>query len=241
MEALRYFKAAQVLRVAASELAGRLPLMKVSDNLSFIAELCLDEVLALAWAQLAARYGKPSRDGVGTGFVIVAYGKLGGIELSYGSDLDLVFVFDAAAGGSTDGPRSIENSLFYTRLGQRMIHILESRTALGQLYETDMRLRPSGNSGLLVSSFEAFERYQRSDAWTWEQQALVRARCIAGDEELAARGGGAAARAAVPSRVRRRRCGVKWWACARKCAAMRGWEPTTRSWISSRVAALSSI
>jgi len=187
MEALRYFKAAQVLRVAASELAGRLPLMKVSDKLSFIAEACLEEVLTLAWVQLAARYGEPERDSTGAGFAIVAYGKLGGIELSYGSDLDLVFVFDASSRGSTDGPRSIDNITFYTRLGQRIVHILESRTALGQLYEVDMRLRPSGNSGLLVSSFDAFERYQREDAWTWEHQALVRARCVAGDRLLAER------------------------------------------------------
>ena len=187
MEALRYFKASQVLRVAASELAGRLPLMKVSDKLSFIAEVCLEEVLALAWAQLVARYGEPQRDGRGNGFAIIAYGKLGGIELNYGSDLDLVFVFDAAPRGLTAGPRAIDNSLFYTRLGQRIIHILESRTALGQLYEVDMRLRPSGNSGLLVSSLDAFARYQREDAWTWEHQALVRARCVAGDAALCAR------------------------------------------------------
>jgi glutamate-ammonia-ligase adenylyltransferase len=184
MEALRYFKASQVLRVAASELAGRLPLMQVSDKLSFIAEVCLQEVLELAWAQMCTRYGEPVREGSDSGFAIVAYGKLGGIELSYGSDLDLVFIFDADTRGCTRGARSIENSVFYTRLGQRIIHILESRTALGQLYEIDMRLRPSGNSGLLVSSIGAFERYQREDAWTWEHQALVRTRCVAGDPLL---------------------------------------------------------
>jgi glutamate-ammonia-ligase adenylyltransferase len=185
MEALRYFKASQVLRVAASELAGRLPLMKVSDKLSFIAEVCLEQVLALAWAQLCARHGEPSRDSVEQGFAVMAYGKLGGIELSYSSDLDLVFVYDAPAGGSTDGERPIDNATFYTRLGQRMIHILETRMRLGQLYEIDMRLRPSGASGLLVSSLAAFDHYQREEAWTWEHQALVRARVVAGDPELA--------------------------------------------------------
>ncbi|EED32085.1 glutamate-ammonia-ligase adenylyltransferase [gamma proteobacterium NOR5-3] len=185
MDALRYFKASQVLRVAASELSGRLPLMKVSDKLSFIAEVCLEQVLALAWAQLALRYGEPSREGTGRGFVVLAYGKLGGIELSYASDLDLVFIFDATAGGYTDGERSIDNATFYIRLGQKMIHILETRMGLGQLYEVDMRLRPSGASGLLVSTLSAFERYQRDDAWTWEHQALVRARPVAGDQELA--------------------------------------------------------
>ncbi|WOJ92520.1 bifunctional [glutamate--ammonia ligase]-adenylyl-L-tyrosine phosphorylase/[glutamate--ammonia-ligase] adenylyltransferase [Congregibacter variabilis] len=185
MDALRYFKASQVLRVAASEISGRLPLMKVSDKLSFIAEVCLEQVLALAWAQLSLRYGEPSREGTGRGFVVLAYGKLGGIELSYASDLDLVFIYDATAGGYTDGERPIDNATFYMRLGQKMIHILETRMGLGQLYEVDMRLRPSGASGMLVSTLGAFEQYQRNDAWTWEHQALVRARPVAGDEMLA--------------------------------------------------------
>lgn len=185
MDALRYFKASQVLRVAASELSGRLPLMKVSDKLSFIAEVCLEQVLALAWAQLALRYGEPAREGTGTGFVVLAYGKLGGIELSYASDLDLVFIYNARRGGYTDGDRSIDNATFYMRLGQKMIHILETRMGLGQLYEIDMRLRPSGDSGMLVSTLSGFEHYQRKEAWTWEHQALVRARTVAGDGGLA--------------------------------------------------------
>ena len=184
MEALRYFKASQVLRVAASDLAERLPVMKVSDKLSFIAEACLEEALHLAWAQLVDRYGEPARDGEGSGFAILAYGKLGGIELSYASDLDLVFVYDAPASGRTGGERNVENSVFYTRLGQRIIHILETRMSLGQLYEVDMRLRPSGASGMLVSSLDAYRRYEREDAWIWEHQALVRARAIAGDPQL---------------------------------------------------------
>lgn len=185
MDALRYFKASQVLRVAASELSGRLPLMKVSDKLSFIAEVCLEQVLALAWAQLSMRYGEPAREGTGRGFVVLAYGKLGGIELSYASDLDLVFIYDASSGGYTDGDRAIDNATFYMRLGQKMIHILETRMGLGQLYEIDMRLRPSGASGMLVSTLAAFEQYQQNEAWTWEHQALVRARPVAGDEALA--------------------------------------------------------
>jgi glutamate-ammonia-ligase adenylyltransferase len=120
-------------------------------------------------------------------FVIVAYGKLGGIELGHGSDLDLVFLHDADTGLSTDGPRPIENSLFFTRLGQRIIHVLSTFTVLGPLYEVDMRLRPSGAKGLLVSSFRAFEDYQAREAWTWEHQALVRARPVAGCPRLGAR------------------------------------------------------
>ena len=186
MDALRYFKAAHILRVAASERLGRLPLMQVSDKLTFIADVVLEQVLAVAWAALVERYGEPARDGDDTGFVLCAYGKLGGIELGYGSDLDLVFVYDAAPQGATNGGRSIENSVFYTRLGQKIIHILETRTALGQLYEVDMRLRPSGASGLLVSSLAAFAAYQRDRAWTWEHQALVRARPVAGDRRVGA-------------------------------------------------------
>ncbi|MHA7817630.1 MAG: bifunctional [glutamate--ammonia ligase]-adenylyl-L-tyrosine phosphorylase/[glutamate--ammonia-ligase] adenylyltransferase [Pseudohaliea sp.] len=200
MDALRYFKAAHVLRVAASERLGRLPLMKVSDKLTFIAEVVLEQVLRVAWASLVARYGEPARSGGGTGFAICAYGKLGGIELGYASDLDLVFLWDAEARGVTDGERSIDNSVFYTRLGQKIIHILETRTALGQLYEVDLRLRPSGASGLLVSSLAAFEGYQRENAWTWEHQALVRARPVAGDPEVA--GAVTALRRAILARPR---------------------------------------
>ena len=184
MEALRYFKASHVLRVAASELSGRLPLMKVSDKLTWIAEVIVEQVLAVAWADLTKKYGEPARTGSGYGFTVFGYGKLGGIELGYGSDLDLVFLCDGAQ-GSTDGERSIHNTVFYTRLGQRMIHILETRTSLGQLYEVDMRLRPSGESGMLVTTTQGFRSYQQESAWTWEHQALVRARFVAGDPDVA--------------------------------------------------------
>jgi glutamate-ammonia-ligase adenylyltransferase len=185
MDALRYFKASHVLRVAASELAGRLPLMQVSDKLTWIAEVILEQVLAVSWADLANKYGEPERPGTGYGFAIFGYGKLGGIELGYSSDLDLVFVEDGVDQGVTDGERSIDNTVFYTRLGQRMIHILETRMNLGQLYDVDMRLRPSGNSGMLVSTVQGFNSYQRASAWTWEHQALVRARFVAGDAAVA--------------------------------------------------------
>ena len=185
MEVLRYFKASHVLRVAASELVGRLPLMQVSDKLTWIADAILEHVVAVAWADLCTKYGEPARSSKGSGFAVFGYGKLGGIELGYGSDLDLVFVCEAASAGRTDGTRSIDNSVFYTRLGQRIIHILDTRMTLGQLYEVDMRLRPSGESGMLVISTGGFRDYQRSSAWTWEHQALVRARFVAGDKEVA--------------------------------------------------------
>ena len=156
MDALRYFHSAQVLHIAASEVTGRLPLMQVSDKLTLLAEVILEQALQMAWLDMTAKHGLPERDGTAgdtkqqpgefmcdTGFAMLGYGKLGGIELGYGSDLDLVFVFNAKSGGATDGERAIDNNLFYTRLGQRIIHILDTRTAMGQLYEVDMRLRPS--------------------------------------------------------------------------------------------------
>jgi len=183
MESLRHFKKAHSLRVAASELKGTLPLMKVSDYLTWIAEVVLDHVVDVAFANLVARHGLPGGiDGASneTNFAVIGYGKLGGIELGYTSDLDLVFVHNADPELATDGDKSIDNAVFYTRLGQRIVHILNAQTPSGQLYDVDMRLRPSGNSGLLVSSLQAFEKYQRNDAWTWEHQALARARGVAG-------------------------------------------------------------
>ncbi|KZZ19070.1 hypothetical protein A3752_15690 [Oleiphilus sp. HI0081] len=190
MNCLRTFKQSHMLRVAASELGGHLPLMKVSDYLTWLAEVLLEESLAIAWHNLVVKHGVPSglssdEKGIaGEGFAAIGYGKLGGLELGYSSDLDMVFLYDADDYGVTSGPKSIDNQVFYMRLGQRIIHILSAQTTQGMLYESDMRLRPSGNSGMLVSSLAAFKKYQQNDAWTWEHQALVRARGIAGDPKL---------------------------------------------------------
>lgn len=184
MDGLRHFKQSHMLRVAAAELSGKLPLMKVSDYLTWLAEALVQQSVTIAWHNMVYKYGVPEgldeSEGA-QGFAVIAYGKLGGIELNYHSDLDMVFLYRCSDGGATTGNRSIANPVFYTRLGQRVIHILSTSTTQGELYEVDMRLRPSGNSGMLVSSVAAFERYQFKDAWTWEHQALVRARFIAGD------------------------------------------------------------
>jgi glutamate-ammonia-ligase adenylyltransferase len=189
MDTLRIFQKGQVLRVAASDITGTLPLMKVSDYLTWLAEAVLEEVVWLSWRQLVARYGTPT-DTLGQpcnpGFVIVGYGKLGGIELGYGSDLDLVFIHNGDMAGETDGERPLDNASFYVRLGQKIIAFLTTLTATGKLYDVDMRLRPSGHSGMLVSSLAAFHTYQVEQAWTWEHQALVRARVVAGDAGLLA-------------------------------------------------------
>ena len=188
MERLRQFADSNRLRTAAADITGVIPLMVVSDYLTEIAEASLQQVVRLAWSHLTARHGRPggmSTDGMG--FAVLGYGKLGGIELGYGSDLDMVFLHDAyPATASTDGDRPVANDIFFARLGQRIVHLLTTRTPSGILYEADMRLRPNGNSGMLVTSLEAFERYQLKDAWVWEHQALVRARPVAGEELLMA-------------------------------------------------------
>jgi len=172
METLRHFKQSNVLRVAAADVMAAMPLMVVSDHLTEIAEVVLAEVLNQAAGHLARRGSGAGRP-LDRGFAIIAYGKLGGIELGYGSDLDLVFLHAA-----DDDPALAQG---YARLAQRIIHLLNTHTPAGILYEVDLRLRPSGSSGLLVSSLSAFEDYQSNAAWTWEHQALVRARVVAGD------------------------------------------------------------
>lgn len=192
MDTLRQFKHAHFLRVAAADVAGALPLMKVSDHLSWIAEVVLDGTLELAWQHLVAKHGRPvcTSDGevCDTGFAVVAYGKLGGLELGYGSDLDLVFLHSGESESlETRGKQPVSLGVFFARLAQRMIHILNSFTSGGILFEVDTRLRPDGASGMLVSSLAAFESYQQEKAWTWEHQALVRARVITGDPAIAQR------------------------------------------------------
>jgi len=184
---LRQFKQAHVLRVAAADLVGAIPVMVVSDYLTWIAEVLIDTVLGLAWQITAKRHGVPPGTTPETPghFGVIAYGKLGGIELSYSSDLDLVFLYDGDDSEPTNGGNPIATADFFTRLGRRIIHLMTADTPSGILYEIDLRLRPSGASGLLVSRIEAYETYQMNQAWTWEQQALVKARFVAGDPGVA--------------------------------------------------------
>ncbi len=189
MACLRQFKHANTLRVAAADIAEVFPLMVVSDYLTEIAETTVRKSLELARRDVVSRYGKPivkTADGeAAVPFAVIAYGKLGGIELGYGSDLDLVFIHgEGGGGGQTDGERCVDNSVFFGRLAQRTIHFLSAMTADGMLYEVDSRLRPDGSKGILVNALDALETYLREKAWTWEHQALVRARAIAGDDSL---------------------------------------------------------
>ena len=188
IEQLCIFKQVNVLRVATADVTGTLPLMRVSDYLSEIAESILSEVVDLAWNHLVAKHGAPvcrlGDKNCNQGFAVIAYGKLGGLELGYGSDLDLVFLHAGTHEQTRGGDKAIDSAQFFNRLGQRVIHILTSHTRAGKAYEIDMRLRPSGSSGLLVSHIDAFGNYQIEDAWTWEHQALIKARPVCGDDIL---------------------------------------------------------
>lgn len=188
---LRRFRQLSVLRVAAADAMGVLSVMRISDQLTWIAEVILAAVLRQTQAKLATRHGKPSvltnHECLEPGFAVIGYGKLGGIELGYGSDLDLVFLHDSDGEETvTTGPNSIDNSLFFARLAQKIIHTLSIRTPAGVLYEVDTRLRPDGAGGLLVSSLKGFAQYQQAHAWLWEIQALCRARFICGHPPIEA-------------------------------------------------------
>ena len=171
LEVLRAFKETHQFRVAACEVRGILPLMNVSDYLTFLAEVILQEALELAWRRTADDASMPPRK-----FAIIGFGKLGGLELGPGSDLDLVFLHDL----------DVEHNRFLHRMVRRLLHVLSARTHSGALYDIDTRLRPSGHKGTIVSSLDAFAQYQNRDAWVWEHQALVRARPVAGDPDVCA-------------------------------------------------------
>ncbi len=171
LEVLRAFKETHQFRVAACEVRGILPLMNVSDYLTFLAEVILQESLQLAWKRTAETIEAPPQS-----FAIIGFGKLGGLELGPGSDLDIVFLHDLDA----------QHNRFLHRMVRRLLHILTARTHTGALYDVDTRLRPSGQAGTMVSSLAAFEHYQTNDAWVWEHQAMVRARPVAGDKEVGA-------------------------------------------------------
>jgi glutamate-ammonia-ligase adenylyltransferase len=189
IDALRQFRRAAMFRIAMLDLTGRLPLMQVSDRLTDVAELILEQALALAWRHTAAKYGEPRCDDDGAARTprvgIAGYGKLGGMELGYASDLDLVFLHDSTGPRQqTAGPKVVDNEVFFLRLAQRLVHLLTVHTPAGRLYEVDVRLRPSGKGGLAFTQIGAFEDYQHREAWTFEHQALLHSRWVAGDAVL---------------------------------------------------------
>ncbi len=186
IDGLRQFKQSQILHIASADILGVLPVMKISDHLTYLAEAIIRAVVNMAWRQVSARFGRPEHLAEDEqGFAVIGYGKLGGIELGYNSDLDLVFLHNAPENSETvGGKRAISSHQFYLKLAQKIMTIFNLTTSAGVLYEVDMRLRPSGEAGLLVSTFRAFESYQQQEAWTWETQALVRSRCVYGAADL---------------------------------------------------------
>ncbi len=176
MDVLRHFRHAQTFRLLVQDLDGRLTVERLADHLSALADVVLEGALAACWTCLNGKEAPPPR------FAIIGYGKLGGKELGYVSDLDIVFVFDI----TDDDPDADAREVAYTRLAQRLNTWLTSTTPAGPLYDTDLRLRPDGAKGLLASSLRGFVRYQREQAWVWEHQALTRARFVAGHADLGA-------------------------------------------------------
>ena len=190
MRVLRLFKKSNVLTVAASDVLAESPLMKVSDALTDIAEVSVIATLNLAYQITAKKHGYPldaegqrcSMDHIA--FAVIGYGKVGGIELGYGSDLDLVFIHYIDEQSDTDGLKAISGFTFAMRVAQKFMSLMTTQTLDGRVYEIDTRLRPSCEAGLLVTSLKAFEQYQLKNAWVWEHQAIVRARSIAGESSL---------------------------------------------------------
>jgi len=193
VETLRQFQRAAIFRIAVADLTGLLPVMKVSDRLTEVAELIVQRATDLGWQQMTAQFGVPMCVDENTGgrravrVGAAGYGKLGGMELGYSSDLDLVFLHDShGEQQETDAARPIDNQVFFVRLAQRIVHLLTMHSRAGRLYEVDVRLRPSGKGGMLVTNIRAFAEYQEKEAWTWEHQALLHARAVAGPPELRA-------------------------------------------------------
>lgn len=185
MDAMRHFKHATILKFAAQDVAGALPLEILSDYLSYLADVIVEVSLETIWDGLKFKHVDSPK------FAVIGYGKLGSKELGYMSDLDIIFIYDNTpenAGGDAiqadKSPTSRSSSEIYARFAQRINNWFNSITNAGLLYETDIQLRPDGNSGLLVSSIAAFKEYQLTKAWVWEHQALTRARFIAGDANI---------------------------------------------------------
>ena len=171
MDVMRHFKHANIFRFAAQDINGELTLETLSDYLSALADLILSVALDTIWPYVKGAYVAAPK------FAVIGYGKLGGKELGYGSDLDIIFLYDDDASEAGD---------IYARFAQRISSWFNTLTSAGLLYETDLQLRPDGNSGLLVSGIAAFREYQLHKAWVWEHQALTRARFAAGDASIGA-------------------------------------------------------
>ncbi|MCP4078013.1 MAG: bifunctional [glutamate--ammonia ligase]-adenylyl-L-tyrosine phosphorylase/[glutamate--ammonia-ligase] adenylyltransferase [Gammaproteobacteria bacterium] len=189
LDVLRQFKRAQTIMIATAEIAGEIDTTTVSYYLSDLAEILLQAVYELSLSALIKQYGQPQclieNESFTPGLAIIGYGKLGGYELHYQSDLDIIFLHNSSGSKQqTSGSKSIDNAVFFSRLAQKIISKISLLTAAGKLYEIDTRLRPNGSSGMLVTSLQAFHQYQCEKAWVWEHQSIIRARYIAGNADI---------------------------------------------------------
>ncbi len=185
MDEIRRFKKAHLLRIAATQLRGMIDAFRAGIELSNLAEVCLETIFKRAWKDLSEKrpdFVRKCSNFTSGGLAVVAYGKLGSKEMNYSSDLDLVFLYDHKKFGNLTGGEQANLGYFYSRLIQRAIFLVSARTSQGILYEIDTRLRPNGSQGILVSSLSTFQHYQHEKAWTWEHQALIKARFLAGDK-----------------------------------------------------------
>ncbi|HEU5117272.1 MAG TPA: bifunctional [glutamate--ammonia ligase]-adenylyl-L-tyrosine phosphorylase/[glutamate--ammonia-ligase] adenylyltransferase, partial [Isosphaeraceae bacterium] len=181
--AIRWFRQRQMLRIGYNDIVRGLPLEVITQDLSNLADACVEAAVRIARAHAVARHGEARRkDGRPMRFVVMALGKLGGEELNYSSDIDLIYLYEGE--GDTSGPRSVSNAEFFARIGGEVVRILTDHTALGPAYRVDMRLRPEGDQGPLARSLESTLGYYVTSGRTWERQALIKARPIAGDLSL---------------------------------------------------------
>ena len=183
--ALRQFRFRELLRIGYNDIVRTLPLELITLDLSVLADACVEAACRMARQRIVAKHGEPLRaDGRPTGFVVLALGKLGGLELNYSSDIDLIFLYESE--GQTDGSKSVSNSEFFARMGGEIVRLLADHTALGMAYRVDMRLRPEGDQGALARSLAATLGYYETSGRTWERQAMIKCRPIAGDLRLGA-------------------------------------------------------
>ena len=189
MEQIRQWRHAQVFRVAAADITGQLPVMKVSDYLTWIAEAVLNGVVEFAWKLIVKKQGLPgglSETAPRNPFLVLGYGKVGGIELGYGSDLDIVLLYQGLSpsdSATNERGRQTGNSVLFVRMGQKIISLMTTLMPAGVLYEVDTRLRPNGASGMMVTDFESYKSYIENKAWNWEHQAFTRVRAVVGDAQ----------------------------------------------------------
>jgi glutamate-ammonia-ligase adenylyltransferase len=189
IELLQELKHSLGFRLGLAFLGKRADAAATARRLAVLAEAIIATVLAYAERDALRQHGRPAGyAGAGSGLGILGYGSLGASELGFASDLDLVFLYDEHLGQvESDGPKPLDGQRYFARIAQRVVHLLTTLTRAGRLYEVDVRLRPDGGKGLLVTSVQGFADYQRDRAWTWEHQALVRSRFLAGDAKLAQR------------------------------------------------------